>query len=119
MFNADTRRKMRHILFAEAFQTVTKSCGLVLHELNGVINSRDENQSGEMLDFVKNLRAWGRSFAVKVKNKTSPKIYNEGVHCMMVRCSEKNNADMHRIFCPPSCFVSAYEVMLSIALEDA
>ena len=43
MFDANLPRKLRHVLFPEVFQTATKLDRLVVHEMNGVIKSRDEH----------------------------------------------------------------------------
>ena len=57
MFDPNLPRKLRHILFPEAFQTATKLDGLVLHEMNGVIKSRDDHWGGKVPGHVDYLRA--------------------------------------------------------------
>ena len=74
----------------------------MLHEMNGVIKSRDEHWGGKVPGHGDYIRAWGEAGTVKVKTKTTPKINDKGSHCLMVGCSEKHSADAHVMHYPPT-----------------
>ena len=59
MFDGNLPRKMRHTVFAEAFQNAAKLDGLVFLKMNGLIESRDKHWTRVIPDFVKHLRGWG------------------------------------------------------------
>ena len=73
IFDANLPKKMRHILFSDAFQIATKIDGLVLHEMSGEVKSRDEQCTSKFPYFEKCLRVRGESCAVTLKTKTKPK----------------------------------------------
>ena len=84
--------------FKEAFKTATLLDGLTVLELNGVDATRFVHWGGENPEFAKYLRVWGEAGTVKTKTKTTPKLFDRGVHCMMVGYALNHAGDTYRMW---------------------
>ena len=50
--------------------------------------------------FAKHLRTWGEAGTVKIKTKTTPKLADRGVQCMMVGYALDHDGDCYRMWNP-------------------
>ena len=71
-------------LFSEIFTTVTLMDGLNVIEISGKYASWYEHFFGETLRFTCSLYMVGEAHTVKIKTDTTPKLEDQGVHCMFV-----------------------------------
>ena len=68
MVDTNLPRIMIYSSFTKALETMKKLYSLALYELNGVVNTRDENWAGATPYFFNHLRVWGEASTAKVKN---------------------------------------------------
>ena len=95
-------RKLRYILWREAFQTATQLDGLTIIEIDGIKNTRYVHWDGSNPVFTKNLRTWGKAGVAKLFNKRSPKIFERGFTCMFVGYPNNHASDTYCMWDPRS-----------------
>ena len=76
--------------------------GLILIQLNGKTDTYFEHWNGELQNWTQNLRIWGESGVVDLKNKLTPKLTpkleNPGEVCMFVGYYERQNYGVYRMW---------------------
>jgi hypothetical protein len=98
MHRANVPINIRYKVWKEAFKTATLLDGLTVIKLNGVEATRFVHWGGENPEFAKYLRVWGEAGTVKTKTKTTPKLFDRGVHCMMVGYALNHAGDTYRMW---------------------
>jgi len=89
---------MRYNFFREAITTTTLLDALIPIEIDGVTKTRVEHWCGELPGYVHHLRTWGEAEVVKLKTKTSIKLDNMGITCMMVGYALNHKPDVYRMW---------------------
>ena len=97
MIAAGIPRDKRYLVGHKAFETATKLDGLIPVEVNGTIKPRIEHWSGKVPDYSKHLRVWGEAGTVKTRTKTTPKIEDRGVTCMLVGYADNHTGDCYEM----------------------
>jgi hypothetical protein len=105
MYSANVPMNIRYKVWTEAFKTATLLDGLVPIELDGKIATRYEHWCGKIPEFAKHLRVWGEAGTVKIKTKTTPKLADRGVQCMMVGYALDHPGDCYRMWDPKTARV--------------
>jgi hypothetical protein len=100
MHRANLSMAMRYKLAQEAFTCATMLDGLIPVTVDGITKTRYEHFNGENPAFAQHLRTWGEAGTVKIKSKTSPKLYDKGIHCMFVGYTSDHPGDCYRMFDP-------------------
>ena len=100
MHRANVPEAARYKVWREAFGTATLLDGLLLIEIDGKMASRFEHWAGSNPSFAKYLRMWGEAGTVKVKTKTTPKLQDRGVQCMLVGYAPDHAGDCYRMWNP-------------------
>ena len=72
--------------------------GLTVIKLNGVEATQFVHWGGKNPEFAKYLHVWGEAGTVKTKTKTFPKLFDHGVHCMMVCYALNHAGDTYRMW---------------------
>ena len=67
-------------------------------EIDGVTKTRVEHWCGELPGYAHHLRTWGEAGVVKLKTKTSVKLDNNGITCMMVGYALNHKPDVYRMW---------------------
>eukprot|EP00957_Ditylum_brightwellii_P178173 13570490-Ditylum_brightwellii.AAC.1 len=62
---------------------------LVVIAIDDKVATRVEHWYGKLPSWAKALRVWGILGVVKIKTKTTPKLYNKCIACMFVRGSNQ------------------------------
>jgi hypothetical protein len=91
---------IRHLLWREAFKTVTLLDGLQVIELYGAEAPRYVHWNNKNPDFAQHLRTWGEAGTVKLKTKMTPKLRDRGATCMMVGYALDHPGDTYRMWDP-------------------
>ena len=86
---------MWYQLFGKSFTTVTLLDGVTVIKIDGKFVSCYKHVFGNMPRFVHSLCMVGETGTVKVKTDTTPKLEDQGVHCMFVGYSHAH---------PTQCF---------------
>jgi hypothetical protein len=102
MAAANVPEVIRRLIWHEAFQTATLLDGLMVVEVNGVRKTRFEHWYGGLPSFTQYMRTWGEAGTVKIRTRTTPKIENRGVPCMMVGYALNHPGDTYRMYDPKS-----------------
>jgi hypothetical protein len=76
-------RKLRFILWQEAFQTATILDGLDVINIEGKPNTWYGKWDGKVPKFFKDLRVWGEDGAVKLRTRSDTKFDDQGFVCIM------------------------------------
>eukprot|EP00957_Ditylum_brightwellii_P048690 3694382-Ditylum_brightwellii.AAC.1 len=97
---ANLPKAMRYKLFPKVFVTDTLLDGLVVVSISGVKKTRFEHFSGRIPKFVSHLQSWGEAGTVKTNKKTTLKISDRGVTCMMVRYAIHHEGDCYEMLHP-------------------
>jgi hypothetical protein len=97
MARANIPYKIRFRLWSEAFKVATLLDGLTPIEIDGVVATRYEYWCGRNPKFTAHLRVWGEAGTVKVLTKTSPKVKDRGVQCVMVGYAKDHTGDTYRM----------------------
>ena len=97
MMEAKVPKDKKHIVAQKAFETATKLDGLIPIEINGVTKPRVEHWSGKIPGFAKHLRTWGEAGVVKIRTKTTPKLEERGITCMMVGYATDHEGDCYEM----------------------
>eukprot|EP00957_Ditylum_brightwellii_P002720 209034-Ditylum_brightwellii.AAC.1 len=100
MHRAKVPKAMRYQVFPEAFETATLLDGAVVVEVDGVKHTRYKHFCDKLPKFFKFLQQWGEAGTVKVRVKTTPKLNDRGVTCMMVGYAVKHEADCYEMLDP-------------------
>ena len=100
MAAANLPEKERYAIGYKAMLTASKLDGLAIVDINGEKKTRYEHFFGKLPGFAHHLRTWGEAGTVKVASKTSPKILNRGVTCMMVGYSTGHAGDCYDMWNP-------------------
>eukprot|EP00957_Ditylum_brightwellii_P019833 1496419-Ditylum_brightwellii.AAC.1 len=69
----------RYKLFWEAFTCATMLDWLVVIVIDTKVATRVEHWCGMFPSWAKALRVWSEAGVVKIKTKTTPKLYNKGI----------------------------------------
>eukprot|EP00957_Ditylum_brightwellii_P117346 8949728-Ditylum_brightwellii.AAC.1 len=96
---------MWYRLVPKAFKTVTLLDGLGMVEIGGVKKLQFKPFAGSQPKFVQHLCIWGKAGMIKTHKKTSPKIDDCGVTCMMVGCATKHKGDCYEMYDPTKGYV--------------
>ena len=100
MHSANVPYDIRFKVWKEAFKTATLLDGLTVIEIDGKKATRFEHWKGTNPAFAGHLRTWGEAGTVKTKTKTTPKLFDKGVHCMFVGYAESHDGDCYRMWDP-------------------
>ena len=84
LYYANIHLSQQHILFSKAAMTATLLDGLMILTINGVMATRFEHTHGNVPEFTKSMRTWGKAGLLKLKTKTTPNIFNKGAMCKFV-----------------------------------
>lgn len=88
------------MLYTKAFATATLLDGLIPIEVGGQTKTKFEHFGGQIPAFAKHLRTWGEAGTVKIKTKTTPKLADSGVQCMMVGYATSHAGDTYEMWDP-------------------
>eukprot|EP00957_Ditylum_brightwellii_P026291 1988625-Ditylum_brightwellii.AAC.1 len=91
---------MRYQIFPKAFETTTLLDGAVVVEIDGVKKTRYKHFCSKKPNFLSCLRQWGEAGMVKVHKKTTPKVDDRGITCMMVGYTLDHKADCYSMLHP-------------------
>jgi hypothetical protein len=100
MNQAHVPLKWRYKLFSKAFKTATVLDGLHIIKLDGKKDTRYKHWCGSNPKFAKHLRTWGEAGTVSLKSKSTPKIADRGIQCMMVGYSTNHTGDCYDMWDP-------------------
>eukprot|EP00957_Ditylum_brightwellii_P149106 11353963-Ditylum_brightwellii.AAC.1 len=84
MIAANVPEEQKYKLFGEAFTCATMLDWLVVRIIQGKQKTRVEHWNGVLPNWARALRTWGEAGVVKTKTKTTPKLKQRGVTCMLV-----------------------------------
>ena len=84
-------------VWREAIKTANDLDVLAAIDLDGVIKPRVEHWSGKLPAYVNYLKTWGEAGTVKLKNKTTTKIRDQGITCMFVGYAKQHSGDCYRM----------------------
>jgi hypothetical protein len=88
-------------LFKKAFKVATKLDGLTVIDLEGTEAMRYVHFGAEDPAFAKHLHTWGEAGTVTLKTKSTPKIGDRGIACMMVDYyAPDHEGDVYEIWDP-------------------
>eukprot|EP00957_Ditylum_brightwellii_P094996 7234254-Ditylum_brightwellii.AAC.2 len=105
MHQANLNKVMRYKLFPKAFATATLLDGLGMVDIKGMKKSHFEHFAGALPKFAKHLYTWGKAGTIKTHKKTSPKIEDHGVVCMMVGYATNHKGDCYEMYGPIKGYV--------------
>jgi len=100
MSKANIPMETRYRLYSEAFKTATLLDGLVITTLDGKSLTRYEHWDGKLPEFAKHLRTWGEAGTVKLRDLSTTKIEDRGVHCMMIGYAPNHAGDCYKMWNP-------------------
>eukprot|EP00957_Ditylum_brightwellii_P021900 1651557-Ditylum_brightwellii.AAC.1 len=100
MHRANVPKAMRCQVFPKAFETATLLDGAVVVEVDGVKRTWYKYYCGKLPKFFKFLRQWGEAGIVKVRVKTTAKLNDRGVTCMMAGYAVKHEANCYKMLDP-------------------
>ncbi len=98
MHYAHVPLEFRYKLFRDCYATAAINDGLMLVELNGVLKSRFEHFCGQNPKCTKYLWTWGEAGTVKLCQKMTPKLSDQGKTCMMIGYAHDHNSDTYRMW---------------------
>ena len=98
MHHANLPMDIQYRLFSKSFATVTLLDGLTVIEIEGKCASC--YKFCDMLRFVHSLCTVGEAGTVKIKTDTTPKLEDQGVHCMFVGYSLTHPTKCYRMYDP-------------------
>ena len=102
MIAANVPERTKYKLFREAFTCATMLDWLMLITLDDVTKTRVEHWNGELPRWSQALRTWGEAGVVKTKTKTTPKMNQRGITCMMVGYAVNHSDGVYRMWNPSS-----------------
>ena len=100
MIKANLPKNVRYLLYKEACKTATMLDGLVVVEIDGIKKTRYEYFFGKNPKFAGHLIFFGEAGTVKTKTKTTPKLDDRGVQCMLVGYAIDHDGDVYRMWNP-------------------
>eukprot|EP00957_Ditylum_brightwellii_P062757 4762777-Ditylum_brightwellii.AAC.1 len=90
---ANVPKVIQFQVFPKACEKATLLDGVVVVEVNGVKSTKYEHFCGKLPIFLKYLKQWGKAGTVKVQIKTTPKLDDCSITCMMIGYAIKHKAD--------------------------
>ena len=97
MSEARVPKEKKHIVAEKAFETATKLDRLIPVKINGVTKPCVKHWSGKIPGFAKHLHTWGEAGVVKVRTKTTPKLEERGITCMMVGYATDHKGNCYKM----------------------
>eukprot|EP00957_Ditylum_brightwellii_P207233 15352091-Ditylum_brightwellii.AAC.2 len=94
---ANVPKAMRYQVFSKAFKSATLLNSAVVIEVNGKKRTQYEHFCGKLPKILKYLKQWREAGTVKVQIKTTPKLNDRGVTCMMVGYAIQHKANCYKI----------------------
>eukprot|EP00957_Ditylum_brightwellii_P139370 10621969-Ditylum_brightwellii.AAC.1 len=85
--------------------TATLLGGLVVVEINCEKKTHFAHFSGKLPKFAAHLRTWGEAGTIKTHKKTTQKISNRGLTCMLVGYAIKHKGDFYEMLDPEHSIV--------------
>jgi hypothetical protein len=100
MARAHASLKQRYKLFKKAFKVATKIDRLAVIDLEGTEATRYVHFGKEDPAFAKHLRAWGEAGTATLKTKSTLKLGDHGIACMMVDYALDHEGDVYEMWDP-------------------
>eukprot|EP00980_Cylindrotheca_fusiformis_P029498 scaffold23492_cov240-Cylindrotheca_fusiformis.AAC.1 len=100
MIAANIPSGIRYRVARKACELATKLDGLLVKEVNGVVQSRYKHMFGQNPSFSSHLRIFGEAGVVTLKQQTQSKLANRGETCLFVGYAEKHTGDTYEMWNP-------------------
>jgi hypothetical protein len=100
MVRSNIPMNKRYLIFRESLKTATYLDSLVVTTVGKKKATRHDHFYGKNPRWMKFLQTWGEAGTVKVKTKNTPKLADQGVHCMFIGYADNHEGDIYRMWNP-------------------
>jgi hypothetical protein len=100
MVQANVPQDISYRVFWETYKTAALQGGYTVITIGDKTDTRHVHWSGSNPKCTDHLRTWGEAGTVKIKTKTSPKLNDHGVQCMLVGYAPDHSGDTYRMWDP-------------------